>query len=85
MIARDIDAAREALEDYARIHAGQGEPQVYPTAPGRWRNFYENVADVLTKGAEPAVKLDEMRRLMAVIDAVFESSRTGREAPPEVR
>ncbi len=76
MIAGDIDAAREEEAHYAHITHANGE-RVMPTIPGRWRSFYENVADVLLHGAEPAVKLPEMRRLLSVIEAAFESARTG--------
>jgi scyllo-inositol 2-dehydrogenase (NADP+) len=83
MIAGDIDAAREDERNFARVHDGKGET-VVPTIPGRWRNYYENIADVLARGAEPLVKLGEMRRLMAVLDAAFESARTGAVVRPAV-
>lgn len=76
MIAEDIDAAVEPEENYGRLADGKTETLV-PTLPGRWRNYYENVADVLLNGAEPLVKLPEVRRAIAVIDGAFESGRTG--------
>lgn len=87
MIDGHIDHAKEDPQHFARIHDGETE-SVVPTLPGRWRSYYENIADVLTKGAEPAVKLSEVRRAIAVFDAAFRSARTGRvvslDIPPAV-
>jgi scyllo-inositol 2-dehydrogenase (NADP+) len=76
MIAGDIDAAVEPPERYGRLHDGKAE-RVIPTLPGRWRSYYENIAAVLTTGAEPAVKLPEVRRAIAVLDAAWRSARSG--------
>ena len=80
MIAGNIDAAVEDPKNYARVTNGK-EEAVLPTLPGRWRNYYENVAAVLTRGAEPAVKLPEVRRAIAVIDAAFQSAERGVVVP----
>ena len=80
--AGDLDSAVEKEEDYARIACPAGSA-VVPTIPGRWRNFYENVAAVLNRGAEPLVKLREMRRLMAVLDAAKQSAARGGVITPE--
>ena len=50
---------------------------VWTALPGRWRNFYENVAEVLVRGAAPAVPLEESRRVMSVVDAALRSVQTG--------
>ena len=76
MIEGDIDAAVEAPENYARIHDGKTET-VCPTLPGRWRNYYENIADVLRRGAKPLVTLESVRRQIAVLDAAFRSAAAG--------
>jgi scyllo-inositol 2-dehydrogenase (NADP+) len=47
------------------------------TLPGRYVTYYENIADVLLNGAEPLVKLNEVRAELAVIDAAKESARRG--------
>ena len=73
----EIDAAPQAESDYGRIY-DDGREEVVPTIPGRWRSYYENIADVLTSGAEPAIKTDEMRRLMTVLDAGRLSARENR-------
>ena len=76
MIAGDIDAAVEDPKHYARLYTGKTEQEV-ATVPGRWRSYYENVRDVLTRGAEPAVSLDSVRRAMSILDAAQRSGRTG--------
>ena len=76
MIRGDIDAAREEPETFGQLHDGKHRT-VAPTVPGRWRNYYENIRDVLTKGAQPAIQLNEVRRAIGVLDAAFQSVRTG--------
>jgi scyllo-inositol 2-dehydrogenase (NADP+) len=76
MIAGDIDAAVEDPANYATLKGPKEERRI-PTTPGRWRSYYENIAAVLTEGAEPLVKPAEMRRVMAVLDAGWRSARTG--------
>jgi len=83
MIAGNIDAAVEDPQTYGRLHDGSSE-RIVPTLPGRWRSYYENIAEVLTNGAEPRVKLPEVRRAIAVLDAAFQSARTGQVVPMEI-
>lgn len=49
----------------------------YPTVPGNYMRFYDNVYRVLREGDEPAVTHAEMLTDMKILDAVFESDRTG--------
>lgn len=77
MTAGDIDSAVEPEANYGRFHDGETETKI-PTLPGRWRNYYENIADVLTGDAEPTVTALQLRREMAVIDAAFASARSGK-------
>jgi len=76
IIAGDIDSAVEDPANYA-TWKGPKEERRIATTPGRWRSYYENIAAVLTEGAEPLVKPAEMRRVMAVLDAGWQSARTG--------
>ncbi len=76
MVDEEIDSAAESAEDYASIKTAVAETR-YPTLPGRWRNYYENIADVLHKRATPAVSLASVRRSIAVIEAAFRSAETG--------
>ncbi len=72
--AGDINAAHEDEASYGRVHDGTKET-VIPTLPGRWRSYYENIAEVLEGRAEPAVTLAENRRVVAVMDAALRSAR----------
>lgn len=47
------------------------------TLPGRYVTYYENIAQVLLDGAEPLVKLSEVREQLAVIDAARKSAASG--------
>lgn len=78
MRAGDIDAAQEAEEMWGTVHAGQTAERIQ-TIPGRWRNYYALIAAQVTGKALPhrPVCYEEMRRVMAVFDAAFESARTG--------
>ncbi len=80
----DIDAAEEPEEMYGRFRTLDGEERRVPTVNGRWRSFYENVAAVLAGEAEPAVKTPEMRRVMAIFDAAFESGETAKVVRPDI-
>lgn len=51
--------------------------QTTPTLLGDWRRFYSNLADVLLERAEPMVTLDQMRRVIATMEAAIESAKTG--------
>ena len=42
-----------------------------------WGAFYVNVAEVLDGTAEPVITRSQMAQLMKIIDAVYESGRTG--------
>jgi len=83
MNAGDIDSAVEPEENYGRLKNARGE-RIVPTVPGRWRSFYENVADALAGRAEPAVKLHEVRRAIAVIDAARRSAAEGTVVRPQI-
>ena len=74
--AGDIDAAVESPDNYGLLK-GQDEERRVPTLPGRWRAFYENLADVLTHGAPPLVPIADARHAMSVIDAALQSAQSG--------
>ncbi len=75
MKAGQIDRAVESAAFYGKLHDGTSET-IIPTLPGRWRSYYENICDVLTNGAELAVKPQEVRRVMAVLDAALRSAQS---------
>lgn len=82
LMAGDIDAAQPSPEHAARLKGSDAERDA-PRVPGRWRDFYENLAAVLTHGAEPLVKLPEVRRAISVLGAARRSAQTGAVAPVE--
>lgn len=45
-----------------------------PRVPGDIADFHRNVAAVLLRGEEPAVKLPELKRVMRLMETVFESA-----------
>ncbi len=80
MIAGDIDAAREAPEHYARLYrdvAGQAAETVVETVRGRWRSYYENIAEALIDRSKLAVTAESARAALAVIAAARQSAATG--------
>ncbi len=76
MKAGGIDSAVEPEETYGTLKSRDAERTV-PTLAGRWRTYYDNLRDVLTQGAEPIVKMPELRRAMSVIDAALRSADSG--------
>jgi len=78
MVAGDIDAAAE-VPTHRVVHAPtvSGTQEELETVPGRWRSYYENVADAILGRAELAVTAASVRRVMAVIDAARQSAATG--------
>ncbi|HID07301.1 MAG TPA: Gfo/Idh/MocA family oxidoreductase [Armatimonadetes bacterium] len=48
------------------------------TVRGDWLDYYRNIADVLLRNAELAVKPEETRDVVRVIEAAIKSSKTGR-------
>lgn len=46
-----------------------------PRVPGDIADFHRNVAAVLLRGEEPAVKLPEVKRVMRLMETVFESAK----------
>jgi scyllo-inositol 2-dehydrogenase (NADP+) len=71
----DIDAAREDPAHYGRLSDGKNET-VIPTLPGRWRSYYENIAGAINGTEQPAVRVEEVRRAIAVFDAARQSAQS---------
>jgi scyllo-inositol 2-dehydrogenase (NADP+) len=83
MRSGDIDSAVEPPENYGRLKTA-AEDRSVPTLPGRWRSFYENVADALGGRAPLAVTAQSVRRDIAVLEAAFQSARTGEVVHPDI-
>ena len=80
MLRGDIRAAQEDPVTYARVTtelAGTVAEMRLQTVRGEWTAYYRNIADVLCDGAELAVKPEEVRRVVAVLEAADESLRSG--------
>jgi len=77
MFKRNIDASVEDASTFGKLRTMENKERVVPTLAGRWRNFYENVADVLNHGAKPLVSLPSLRRAIAVLDASIQSAQSG--------
>lgn len=69
----------DAAEDVKTIGTLVDPTGTYPTPTiaGDWRKYYANICDVLLASATPLVNLDEMGRLIAVMEAAIESDRRG--------
>ncbi len=80
MRAGDIDAAVNPPHERARVVTdvnGIVSEMLLETIPGRWRNYYENIADVLLNGAELAVTAEEAAEVVRVVEAAMKSAETG--------
>ena len=76
----EIEAAKEDPENRARVKTevnGKEKEMILDTIPGNWKAYYQNISDVLNKGAELAVKPEEVRENMRLIDAIVESAEKG--------
>ena len=76
MIAGSIDGGIEQPESYGKIYTGSTITQV-KTQPGRWRNYYENIAAAINGTAPLAVSMESVRKAMQVLTAGIESAETG--------
>jgi scyllo-inositol 2-dehydrogenase (NADP+) len=54
-----------------------GEARAVPSRPGRWTKFYDGVRRAIETGGRPPVELAQAAETIAVIEAAFESARTG--------
>jgi predicted dehydrogenase len=56
---------------------GEREERIIESVRGSWRSYYRNISEVLNKGAELAVKPQEVYEAMRVFDAAMQSAETG--------
>ena len=80
MVAGNINAAEEDPTNYAKVWTEVGSENremVVESIRGSWKSYYQNISDVLNKGAELSVKPEEVRRAMLVYDAAMRSAETG--------
>lgn len=87
MLAGDIDAAREEPAHRARVHTdldGLSSEIIVDSLHSSWRAYYQNISDVLNRGADLAVTPESVRRDIAVFDAAMRSARSGRSVTVEI-
>lgn len=80
MVRGNIDAAVEDPHNRAQVSTdlnGMTADIVLESVKGSWKSYYQNIADVLNHGAELAVRPEEVRRAMTVLDAARRSVETG--------
>ncbi len=80
MNARDIDAAEEDPANRAQVRTlahGHMEELVVESVRGTWKSYYQNISDVLNRGAELIVKPEQVYKAMRVFDAAMRSAETG--------
>jgi scyllo-inositol 2-dehydrogenase (NADP+) len=75
------DWGKEAPDYYGILNAEMHGQQFYGsivTEPGNYMGFYDNVYNVVTKGAEQAVMPEEARNVIRIIELAFESYSAGK-------
>lgn len=78
------DWGKEDPEYWGILNAELHGQQFYgtiETEPGNYMGFYDNVNDVITKGAEQAVQPGEARNVIRIIELAFESYRNKSVVP----
>jgi scyllo-inositol 2-dehydrogenase (NADP+) len=81
LIAGDITQAQEPPEHRARLWWREGDQMVEHTIEsvrGDWREYYRNIAGVLLRGEELAVRPEEARDVIRVIEAALQSAESGK-------
>lgn len=66
----------ETAEAWGHLHLAHAQLS-YPTEKGDYRIFYQNVADAIHGKASLLVKMEEAILVLQIIEASFESHRTG--------
>jgi len=80
MVRGNIDAAVYNPDERPKVVTevdGKVTEMTLDYIKGNWKAYYQNIADVLLKGAELAVKPEEVRENMRLIDAIMESAEKG--------
>ncbi|MDF2156620.1 oxidoreductase [Algoriphagus sp. CAU 1675] len=68
----------EPEEKWGKLYLGE-EVHPYPSLPGDYRVFYQNVADAILKNTELKVTLEQTISVLKLIEAAFLSSKEGRK------
>ena len=70
------DIGREDPAFYGVLNDGAGR-RTCPTIDGDYRLYYDNIYDVLRRGADAAVSHGDMLDVIRVLEAILESNRSG--------
>ncbi|GIV19937.1 MAG: oxidoreductase [Armatimonadota bacterium] len=84
LVAGDITQAQEAPGHLARLWLREGDRIVERTIEsvrGDWREYYRNIAGVLLRGEELAVKPEQAREVIRIIEAALQSAQAGEPVP----
>jgi len=87
MFNGNIDAAKEDPEHRSRIFTDGsdcGSERTIDSVRSSWKEYYQNISDVLNKGAQLAVTPEEIRRVMLVIEAATLSAETGQAVNADI-
>ena len=82
LAAGDIDAAADDPSEYGQLDDGHSRRTI-PTLPGRWRDYYREVAAAIGTAkvspppSPPADGLSRVRMQIAVLQAASDSARSG--------
>jgi scyllo-inositol 2-dehydrogenase (NADP+) len=74
------DWGKEDPDYWGLLNAEMHGQQFYgtiETEPGNYMGFYDNVFEVITKGAEQVVRPEEARNVIRIIELAFESHKKG--------
>lgn len=63
---------------FAPVPPGGIVTESLPAIRSDWTDFYRNVSDVLNGKAESKIKIPEVRRVLSVMEAAWQSAETGR-------
>lgn len=77
MMVGNIDSAQESPEHFGRLKSAEQDERI-TTRPGRWRNYYENIVNVIRQEEDPVVTLPELRRQITVLEAGLQSAHEER-------
>ncbi len=80
----DLSKAREAPEHRAKVWMeldGHTVEMVVDSVRGDWREYYRNIAAVLNEGAELAVKPEEARTVVDLVERSLQSAASGQPVP----
>jgi predicted dehydrogenase len=75
--ARITETVAGPTRQFAPIPPGGIDEEPLPQVESDWAEFYRNVADTIDGKAESRIKIPEVRRVLALMEAAWKSSETG--------